>query len=121
MKCPQNKWLIATFLLLLLSARVRGQTTITAFLPEVDFLFRLGSNVRLFFQAKGYMEDGNLNHAQLGPSLQFNIRALKKLKRITVFDLDDIKCMPVVFMIEYRYLPSTTQPSINRSQLIVMF
>ncbi|HEX8893461.1 MAG TPA: DUF2490 domain-containing protein, partial [Terriglobales bacterium] len=48
-------------------------------------------------------------------------RPLEKLKQITVFDLDDIKCMPVVFTIGYRYLPSTTQPSINRLQSIVMF
>jgi hypothetical protein len=121
MKGVQRKWLIATFLLSLLSASVRGQTTITAFLPEVDSYFRLSSNVRLNFDAKGYMEDGDLNHAQIGPSLQFNIRPFEKLKQITIFDLDDIKCMPVAFTIGYRYLPSTTQPSINRLQPIVLF
>jgi len=42
------------------------------------------------------MEDGDLNHAQVGPSLQFNMRPFEKLKEITVFDPDDVKCMPVV-------------------------
>jgi hypothetical protein len=98
-----------------------AQTTLTAFLPEVDSYFRFSPNVRLFFQAKGYMEDGDLDHAQIGPSLQFNMRPLEKLKTITIFDLDDIKCMPVVFTIGYRYLPSSAQADINRFQPIVLF
>ena len=61
----------------------------TAFLPELKWHFRLSSNVRLVFDAKGYMEDGDLNRAQVGPSLQFNIRPLEKLKRITILDMDD--------------------------------
>jgi Protein of unknown function (DUF2490) len=111
---------LAALLLLLVPPAVRAQSTLTAFLPEVDSYFRLASNVRLVFDAKGYMEDGDFTHAQIGPSLQFNTRPLEKLKRVTVFDLDDIKCMPVVFMIGYRYLPSTVQPAINRIQPIMM-
>jgi hypothetical protein len=98
-----------------------AQTALTAFLPEVDSYFRFSPNVRLFFQAKGYMEDGDLSHAQIGPSLQFTIRPLEKLKKITNFDLDDIKCMPVVFTVGYRYLPSTVRPAINRLQPIIQF
>ena len=119
MNCVQNKWLIVA-LFLLLASPLRGQDTITAFLPEVDTYVRFTSNVRLFFQAKGYMEDGDLNHAQIGPSLQFTARPLESLKRITIFDMDDIKCMPIAFTIGYRYLPSTTQPAINRLQPIVL-
>jgi len=119
MKPVRNKRLIAAFLLLLPSAPLRGQTTITAFLPEADSYFRLSSNVRLLFNAKGYMEDGELDHAQIGPSLQFNLRPFEKLKEITVFDLDDMKRMPVVFTIGYRYLPSSVQPTVNRFQSII--
>jgi hypothetical protein len=119
MNYVQNKLLIAPFLLLLASP-VRGQNTITAFLPEVDTYARFTSNVRMFFQAKGYMEDGDLNHAQIGPSLQFNTRPLESLRRITLFDMDDIKCMPVVFTVGYRYIPSTRNPAINRLQPIVL-
>ncbi len=115
------KLLAVSFVVLLSSAPIHAQTTLTDFLPEVDSYFRLSSNVRLIFQAKGYMEDGDLNHAQLGPSLQFNLRPFEKLKKITLFDLDDMKCMPVVFTVGYRYLPSSVQPASQRLQPIVMF
>jgi hypothetical protein len=121
MKELQKKYVIAMWCLWLTSSVASGQTTITAFLPEVDSYFRINTNVRLFLQAKGYMEDGDFNHAQIGPSLQFTFRPLEKLKKVTVFDLDDIKCMPVVFTIGYRYLPSTVQPAINRVQPIIQF
>jgi hypothetical protein len=112
---------VGGLLSLFLCGRVRAQANITAFLPEVDSFFRLSPNVRLVFDAKGYMEDGSLDHAQVGPSLQFNLRPFEALKRITTFDLDDVKCMPVVFTIGYRYLPSTAQPAVHRLQPIVQF
>jgi hypothetical protein len=121
MKPVYPKCLALAFFLLLYCKVVCGQDTLTAYLPEVESDFRLTSNLRLVFQAKGYMEDGKFTHAQIGPGIQFNIRPFEKLKRITVFDLDDMKCVPVVFTIGYRYLPSTTQASINRMQPIVMF
>lgn len=120
MRCVQHRWLIVAFFLWLTSLAT-GQTAITAFLPEVDSYVRLTPNVRLFFQAKGYVEDGDFNHAQIGPSLQFNIRPLEKLKRITIFELDDVKSMPIVFTIGYRYVPSTVRPAINRLQPIIQF
>jgi hypothetical protein len=117
----RSRVLVVAFVLLLPTACVHAQAPITAFLPEVDGYFRLTSSARLIFDAKGYMENGDLNHAQIGPSLQFNIRPLKRLKEITIFDLDDTKCMPMVFTIGYRYLPSTVQPNISRMQPILMF
>jgi Protein of unknown function (DUF2490) len=117
----RKTWLTVALFLALPSAAVRAQTSMTAFLPEVNSHFRLSANVRLVFDTKGYMEDGDLNRAQVGPSLQFNIRPLEKLKRITIFDMDDMKPMPVVFTIGYRYLPSSVQPAIHRLQPIVMF
>lgn len=113
--------LLAALCLFLSAPPMHAQTTLTAYLPEVDSFFRLTSNMRFDFQAKGYMEDGDLNHAQIGPSLQLNLRPLKKLDEITVFDLDDVKCMPVVFIVGYRYLPSSVQPSMNRFQPMVVF
>ena len=117
----RKTWLVAALFLSLSSAPVRAQTSITAFLPEVNSRFRLSSNVRLVFDAKGYMEDGDLNRAQVGPSLQFNIPPLEKLKRITIFDMDDMKPMPAVSTIGYRYLPPSMQPAIHCLQPIVMF
>lgn len=96
----QPRWLMAAVLFLIRSSPVRAQTSLTAFLPTVSR--RQGLQL-------------------LGPSLQFNIRPLEALKKVTVFDLDDMKRMPVVFTIGYRYLPSSTQSPINRMQPIVMF
>ena len=120
-KRARTKWLITAFVLMACSRGVHAQTTITAYLPELDSYFRLSSNVRLVFQAKGYMEDSDLNHAQVGPSVQFNLRPFENLKKITIFDPDDMKCMPVVFTVGYRYLPSSVQPASQRLQPIVMF
>lgn len=115
------RWPVAAFVLLALATAANAQTTLTAYLPEVDSYFRISANVRFDFQAKGYMEDDDLNHAQIGPSIQFNLRPFEALQRITTFDLDDMKCMPVVFVIGYRYIPSTVGPAIKRLQPIVMF
>lgn len=114
------QWLALSFFVFWSSAPLRAQSTITAFLPEIDSYIRLSSNVRLMTQAKGYMEDGDLDHGQVGPGLEFSFRPLEKLQEITVFDLDDIKCQPVVLTIGYRYLPSSVQPNINRLQPIVL-
>ena len=83
----------------------RPQTSITAFFPEVDSYGRLTSNIRLALQAKGYVENGDFTRAELGPSVQFNLPSFEKLRNITVFDMDDMKPMPAVFSIGYRYLP----------------
>jgi hypothetical protein len=50
----------------------------------------------------------------------FNLKPFEKLKQVTVFDLDDIKCMPMVLTVGYRYLPSSAQPAIQRFQPIVL-
>jgi hypothetical protein len=121
MKRNQRQGWMAVLFLWLTCTIAPGQATITAFLPEVDTYVRVSPDIRMVFQAKGYMENGDLDHAQIGPSLQFNLRPLEALKKVTVFDLDDIKCMPVVFDIGYRYLPSTVQPGLNRLQPIALF
>lgn len=119
--CVAHKCFLAAVFLLQPCSAVWAQNSITAFLPEVDSYFRLRSGVRIVFDAKGYMEDDDVNHAQIGPSLQFSTRPLERLKKVTIFDLDDIKCTPVVFTVGYRYLPSTVQPAINRIQSIIQF
>jgi hypothetical protein len=112
--------LLATFLVLLACAPARAQTSTTFFLPEVDAYFRLASSIRLELQGKGAIEDGDFYRATLGPSLEFNYKPLKKLKDIIIFDLDDMKCQPVMLSLGYRYLPSGTGPPTNRFEPILM-
>lgn len=116
----QIAWLVAVLLLLLQCPRARAQTATTFFLPEVDAYVRLVSKVRLELQGKGAIQDGDFYRATLGPSLEFNMKPLKKLKDIVIFDLDDIKCMPVTLSIGYRYLPSGTGLATNRFEPILM-
>src|SRR5215469_15643859 len=111
--------LTAMFLTPLLPFPVQAQTSTTFFLPEVDAYIRLASNVRLELQGKAAIEDGDFYRATLGPSIEFNFRPLRKLKDITIFDLDDMKCMPVTLSIGYRYLPSGTGPFTNRFEPIL--
>ena len=119
MKQVQVAWLMAGLLLLLPCPRARAQTTTTLFLPEVDAYIRLASNVRLQLQGKAAIQDGDFYEATLGPSLEFNLKPLRKLKDIAIFDLDDMKCMPVTLSIGYRYLPSGIGPSTNRFEPIL--
>jgi hypothetical protein len=46
---------------------------------------------------------------------------LEALKRVTIFDLDETKCVPVLFSLEYRYLPAPGKPAVNRMEPVVMF
>jgi hypothetical protein len=99
----------------------RAQTSTTEFLPEVDTYLRLNSNVHFVFQAKQTREGGDPTQAELGPSVEFYLKPLVKLKSTTVFDLDDAKSRPLVLSIGYRYLPSPDKPSINRMEPVVTF
>lgn len=121
MKRIPKAYLSALVFALLRLAPARAQSTETFALPEVDAYVRLTSNVRLFLQAKEYVTGDGLNRAQLGPSMEFNLRPFKKLKDLTIFDLDDMKCMPVVLSIGYRYLPSSVGPPIQRVEPVAMF
>jgi hypothetical protein len=119
LKQVQVAWLMAGLLLLLPCSRARAQSTTTQFLPEVDAYIRLASNIRLQLQGKVAIQDGDFFGATLGPSLEFNLKPLRKLKDIAIFDLDDMKCMPVTLSIGYRYLPSGIGPPTNRFEPIL--
>jgi hypothetical protein len=99
--------LVLLCLLSCLSAR--SQTSTTEFLPEVDANFKLNSNVRLVFQAKETREGGDPTQAEVGPSIEFYLKPLLKLKDVTLFDLDDSKSRPLVLAVGYRYLHRARQ------------
>jgi hypothetical protein len=105
---------MAAPLLLLLSLSARAQTSTTEFLPEVDANLRLNSVVRFALQAKETREGGDPTQAELGPSVEFHLKTLVKLRDVTAFDLDDSKSRPLVLSVGYRYVPSPGKPTVNR-------
>jgi len=105
-------WFGGVLFVLLLGLRASAQ--IEEFLPEIDVQYKVSRDVRMTFQAKETREGGDPTQAEIGPSIAFYLKPLVKLKKVTVFDLNDAKSRPLVLSIGYRYLPSPESPSINR-------
>jgi hypothetical protein len=80
------------------------------FVPEIDTHVQTNSFLRIYLQTKDEREAGVTQQFTIGPSVQFYVKPLVKLKRITVFDIDDAKPRFLVLEAGYRYLtaPNTT-------------
>jgi hypothetical protein len=117
----RGQWLMAIPLLLLVCLPARAQTSTTEFLPEIDSNFRLNSNVRLIFQAKQTREGGDPTQAEVGPTIEFYLKPLLKLKNVTLFDLDDAKSRPLLLAVGYRVVRSPGKPTINRLEPVLTF
>ena len=114
----QRFWLIAA-LFVLQNIPLSAQSF--EFLPEVDTYFKVVPNVRLYFQAKQTREGGEPTQGEVGPSLEFYLKPLVRLKDTTEFDLNDARKRFVVLAVGYRYLPSPSSPSQNRLRLDLTF
>jgi hypothetical protein len=90
----------------------------TQFLPEVDLYWKLNSSVRLWTQASDTRDGGDPTQASFGPSLEFYLKPLVRLKNVAAFDLDDAKTRPLLLSVGYRYLAAPNSPSTNRMVLI---
>lgn len=88
------------------------------FLPEADLFLKLDSNVRLWAQASDTRDGGDPTQASIGPSIEFYLKPLVRLKEVAAFDLDDATKRPIVLSIGYRYLTAPGSPSTNRMVLI---
>jgi len=123
----KTKWPLATLrcclavllLALCCSASRAESTEETQFLPEVDAFLKLHPNIRVSFQAKDTREGGDSTQAAIGPSMEFYLKPLVRLKEITTFDLDDAKTRPVVFTVGYSYLAAPGKPGTNRLPIAV--
>ncbi len=111
----QTCWL-ALILLMLLCKTGSAQQEVQ-FLPEVDAYLKLNPNLRVSFQAKDTRDGGVPTQAEIGPSMEFYLKPLIRLREITLFDLDDAKSRPLVLTAGYRYLSSPTSPPTNRIPL----
>ena len=91
------------------------------FFPEVDADVKLSPDLRFVFQAKETRESGDPTQVEIGPSIEFYLRPILKLKRMARFDLDDSKSRPLVLSVGYRYVPSPDQPALNRLEPVCTF
>ena len=86
----------------------------TQFLPEVDAHLTLNSMLRTYLQAKDDREGGDPTQFAIGPSLQFYLKPLLKLKKVKSFDLDDSKKRFLVWEAGYRYITAPGASPENR-------
>jgi hypothetical protein len=110
----------AAFLLLipLLLACKPAATQTFQFLPEVDAYTKLHHDIRFSFQAKETREAGDPTQTEIGPSFDFFLKPLVRLKEVTAFDLDDSKARPLLFSVGFRYDPSPDKPHVERLELV---
>ncbi len=91
------------------------------FLPEIDAHLKLNNSVRTYLQAKDDRDGGKPDQLSIGPSLQFYLKPMLRLTKITSFDLDDSKARPLVLETGYRYITSPSTGSFNRMETIATF
>jgi Protein of unknown function (DUF2490) len=96
-----------------------ARAQVTQFIPEVDTYLKLNSVVRTYVQAKDDREGGDSTQFAIGPSIEFNLKPLIKLKHVTVFDLDDSKSRALVVEVGYRDINEPNAPTENRMVLAV--
>jgi Protein of unknown function (DUF2490) len=104
----------AEWLVLACLACAFGHAQATQFLPEIDTHFTVDSKVRFLVQAKDDREGGDPQQFTFGPSIQFYLKPLLKLKHVTVFDLDDVKQRVLVIESGYRIITAPNTPLENR-------
>jgi hypothetical protein len=116
----RRTWFATLLLLTLLCKTSSAQSSQEKqFLPEIDAYLKLNPNIRVSVQAKDTRDGGDPTQAEIGPSMEFYLKPLIRLKEITLFDLDDAKARPLVLTAGYRYLSSPTSPPTNRIPLAV--
>jgi hypothetical protein len=91
------------------------------FLPEIDAHLKLNSNFRTYLEAKDDRDGGDPTQFTIGPSIQFYLKPLLKLKELTVFDLDDSKSRALVLEAGYRAIMAPNTALENRELVAATF
>ncbi len=99
-------------LMLCLARPARSQDS--EFLPEVDAYLKLNPDVRTYLQAKDDREGGDPTQFEFGPSIEFYLKPLLRLKQTTFFDLDDSISRSLVLEAGYRLITQPNTPLENR-------
>jgi hypothetical protein len=110
--------LLSRFVLLFFLALLPISAQTVQFLPEIDAHLKLNSNFRAYLDAKDDRDGGEPDQFAIGPSIQFYLRPLIKLKKVRIFDLDDAKSRALVLETGYRYITAPGAPPENRMQAI---
>jgi hypothetical protein len=122
-----SKCIYLRFAVLSITAFFLGSAANTAsaqtlnFVPEVDTHLTLNSHMRAYLQAKDDRDEGASDQFSIGPSVQFYLKPLLKLRDISAFDLDDAKHRAVVLELGYRYLTAPNTDPTNRMEPILTF
>jgi hypothetical protein len=83
--------------------------------PEIDTYLQFNSNVRGSFFVALTRENAESSSGEIGPNIDFFFKPLVKLKRITVFELDQSKSRPVMLRLSYRYMPAVEGSTEHRA------
>ncbi len=105
-------WVLAE----LLGVPARAQDGVQ-FLPEIDAHLKLNPAIRTYLEAKNDRDGGDPTQFTIGPSIQFYVKPLIKLKEVTLFDLDDAKARALVLETGYRYITAPGAAPENRMVL----
>ncbi len=101
-------------LLAILASPLTVQTQSLQAWPEVDTYLRLNPDLRVSFFAAATRENRQGTSSEAGPNFDFYFKPMVKLKRITIFELDQSKSRLVMLRLGYRYMPSTDGPTEHR-------
>ena len=108
--------------LILLGACLPGFAQTVQFFPEIDTYVRLTSAIRGYGQVKETRQGGDPTQWEIGPSIDYFVKPLARLRHITTYDLDDRKTRLMVLSIGYRYLPEGDHaPATNRIEPVMTF
>lgn len=105
-----------TFWILLAVAWIPIHSQSVGFLPEIDAHVTVNSFMRTYTVVKNDRDAGASDQFNIGPSVQFYLRPLVTLKRVTAFDLDEARSRPLVVESGYRYIAVPDEPSTQRLQ-----
>jgi hypothetical protein len=91
---------------------VRAQSN--EFWPEANLYVKTSTNSRAYLAASTTQETSEYPGFQIGPSFDYFFKSLERLKRFTIFRVDESKSRPLVFEAGYRYLTSPGAAPENR-------
>ena len=101
-------------ILLACFAGLSSQAQESQFLPEVVAYLTLNPHIRTYLQAKDDREGGDPTQFTFGPSVEFYLKPLLKLKDVTLFDLNDAESRPLVLESGYRIITAPDTPDESR-------